>query len=66
MKTVKSKVKNTLSGINNRFNTAEANLKTQQQTLQNEKQGKKKNWGIKIPPNQKSLSELWDNFTWSM
>lgn len=34
MKTVKSKMKNTF----NRFNTAEVNLKTQQQTLQNEKQ----------------------------
>ena len=30
-------MKNTLSGINNRFNTAEVNLKTQQQTLKNEK-----------------------------
>ena len=37
MKTIKCKMKNTLSGIN-RFNTAEVNLKTQQQTLQNEKQ----------------------------
>lgn len=36
-KTIKCKMKNTLSGIN-RFNTAEVNLKTQQQTLQNEKQ----------------------------
>lgn len=55
MKTVKSKVKNTLSGINNRFNTAEANLKTQQQTLQNEKQGKKKKLGYKNPPKSKKL-----------
>lgn len=41
MKTIKCKMKNTLSGINNRFNTAEVNLKnlkTQQQTLKNEKQ----------------------------
>lgn len=33
MKTIKCKMKISLSGIN-RFNTAEVNLKTQQQTLQ--------------------------------
>ena len=44
----------------NRFNTAEVNLKTQQQTLQNEKQKwknktNKKKLGDKNPPKSKKL-----------
>lgn len=49
MKTIKSKMKNTLNGINNRFDTAEVNLKTRQYTLQTETEMKTKKTGKKNP-----------------
>lgn len=42
-------MKNTLNGINNRFDTAEVNLKTWQQTLQTETEMKTKKTGKKNP-----------------